>query len=211
MDPERWRQVEELYHAALKVAASQRAAFLRDACANDDALRREVESLLAHEESAEAFIEAPAFDVAARLMADDKSLRPEADPVSVGTVISHFRVLEKLGHGGMGVVYRAEDTALGRFVALKFLPDDAAQDPQSLERLRREARAASSLNHPNICSIHEIVDYGGGLFIAMELLEGQTLQSRIAGKPLPYRASNRPRDSDGRRPRCGSREGHHPS
>jgi serine/threonine-protein kinase len=76
MDPERWRQVEELYHGALKVAASQRAAFLRDACANDDALRREVESLLAHEESAEAFIEAPAFDVAARLMAEDKSLRP---------------------------------------------------------------------------------------------------------------------------------------
>ena len=185
MDPERWRQVEELYHGALKIAAAQRAAFLRDACANDDALRREVESLLAHEESAEGFIEAPAFQVAARLIAEDKSLRPEAGPVSVGTVISHFRVLEKLGHGGMGVVYRAEDTALGRSVALKFLPADATQDPQSLERLRREARAASSLNHPNICSIHEIVEYGGGLFIAMELLEGQTLQNRIAGKPLP--------------------------
>ena len=185
MDPERWRQVEELYHDAFKVAAGQRVAFLRDACANDEELRREVESLLAHEGSAERFLQAPAFDLAARLMAHDNSHHPESDPVSVGSVISHFRVLEKLGQGGMGVVYRAEDTSLERFVALKFLPTDSAQDPQSLERLRREARAASSLNHPNICSIHEIVEDGGGLFIAMELLEGQTLQRRIAGKPLP--------------------------
>jgi dipeptidyl aminopeptidase/acylaminoacyl peptidase len=174
----RWQQIEQLYHAALEREVSQRAAYLREVCAGDDSLRQEVESLLAQQEDAGSFFERPAIELAARAMARDsrQSLN--------GQQLGSYKIASMLGSGGMGEVYQAHDTKLGREVAIKVLPAAFVHDAERLARFQREARMLASLNHPNIATIHGIEQSDGLQYLVMELVPGETLAERVSAGGL---------------------------
>jgi serine/threonine protein kinase/tetratricopeptide (TPR) repeat protein len=174
---DQWKQISDLYHAAQKLPESERSAFLQ-ACAESDEVRREVESLLANERTGALLMQSPAMKVAAKMIASENPV------MTTGQTISHYQIKSQLGKGGMGEVYRARDRKLGRDVAIKVLPSEFSKDEGRVARFQREAKLLASLNHPNICTIHDIDEHQGRLFIAMELLEGRTLKQRIAGKRM---------------------------
>jgi serine/threonine protein kinase/Tol biopolymer transport system component len=181
---EQWRRIEELCLAALDQRQADRPQFLAQACGEDQGLRDQVEHLIASYEASGSFLETPLRSAALRLVADQEKWQPYPDTVAIGQTISHYRVIGKLGGGGMAVVYKAEDLKLRRWVALKFILGELSQDLRLLQQFQVEARAASALNHPHICTVHDVDEHDGRPFIVMELLEGQTLNQRIGGKAL---------------------------
>src|SRR3954447_930213 len=187
MEPDRWQLIDRVFHAALEIPEERRPAFVAESCSNDDGVRREVECLLARHREADTFLEEAAWDVARRAIGDGTALSGSSsgmEAVSTGETVAHYRILRGLGSGGMGVVFEAVDLRLRRHVALKFPHERLARDPRARERLEREARAASSLSHPNICSIYGVEEHRGQPVIVMELLEGESLSETIRRGPL---------------------------
>ena len=156
MSPERWQEIERLYNSALAVESGQRESFIKEACAGDESLRREVNRLLASQTRVDRFIESPALKVAAKILAKDRSKLNAANLVD--STLTHYHIVEEIGVGGMGDVYRARDDRLGRDVAIKVLPADFVTNPERKKRFIQEAKAASALNHPNIITVHEIAN-----------------------------------------------------
>ena len=176
--PDRWHRVKELFQSALEREPSQRTAFLDQACGGDDELQKEVESLIASHEKTGSFIDAPAFEAAAQVL---REKNPELTP---GQRIGHYKILSLLGAGGMGEVYLAQDTRLGRKLALKMLPASFTADQKQVRRFEQEAHAASALNHPNIITIHDIGQIDAIHFIATEYIEGETLRQHLADNAM---------------------------
>jgi eukaryotic-like serine/threonine-protein kinase len=172
MTPERWQHAKEIFGRALEYDPPQRSAFLSNVCGEDQAMRREIEALIAAHQEPGSFIDSPAYEIAAEMLASNEEISP-------GKRVGHYEVLTLLGKGGMGEVYLALDSNLRRRVALKFLPSSFTKDSYRLQRFEQEARAASALNHPNILTIHEIGEAEGRRFIATEYIKGETLSQRI--------------------------------
>jgi serine/threonine protein kinase len=173
MNPERWNQIDRLLDAALELSPDKRAAFLDQACAGDEELRKELDALLASDDGAHSFLEKPALEVAAKALVD------KTDSMS-GRTVGHYKIISRVGAGGMGEVYLAQDIKLDRKVALKILPPGLVADRNRLQRFIQEAKAASALNHPNILTIYEIGETEGQPYIVTEFIDGMTLRQRMA-------------------------------
>jgi serine/threonine protein kinase/Tol biopolymer transport system component len=178
MDPERWQQIDQLFHSALKCEPAARATFLQQACIEDEALRHEVASLVESHELSDSFIEEPATDLAAELLAGTE------EALAAGQTVGPYKIVSLLGEGGMGEVYLAQDERLGRQVALKLLPAQFMRDADRVRRFEQEARAVSALNHPNIVTIHEIGNTNSLHFITTEFIDGETLREHMVSNPL---------------------------
>jgi Flp pilus assembly protein TadD len=177
MDPGRWRRIETILDQVLDLPSEEQGALLDEACAGDPDLRAEVEALLAADEGAEGFLGMPAAD----LLAED-----DEEEGLAGCRVGPYRLLREVGSGGMGTVYEAEDERLGRRVAVKLLPAEYSRDPRAKKRFLREARAASAVDHPNLCTVHDVGESDGRVYIVLSLYEGETLRERIQRGPLPF-------------------------
>src|SRR5262249_55244788 len=178
MSDPHWEKLQDIFHAALALAPAERHAYLDHACDGNAALRQAVESLIKSHEETDNFVDTPAYQAAAEMLVDGAEFR-------TGQTVAHYQILSLLGEGGMGTVYLAEDTRLHRKVSLKFLSSRFIQDLERLRRFEQEARAASALNHPNIIHIYEIGHTDSTHYIAAEYLEGETLRTYLARRPLP--------------------------